>query len=61
VPARRLTLTLGLVSAVLLGPTMGIGWEYPVAYAVGAAAVFGVWALGAAWVGRRARGIRGTA
>ncbi len=52
VAARRLTLTLGLVSAVLLGLTMGVGWEYPAAYAVGAAAVFGVWAIGARRVGR---------
>jgi len=51
-PARRLTVTLGLVSAVILGVTMGVGWEYPAAYVVGAAVVFGVWALGAAWVGR---------
>lgn len=51
-PARRLTVTLGLVSAIILGVTMGVGWEFPAAYAVGAIAVFGVWALGAARVGR---------
>jgi hypothetical protein len=51
-PARRQTIIVGLVSAVLIGITMGIGSDYPVAYPIGAATVFGAWALGAAWSGR---------
>jgi hypothetical protein len=52
VPAQGLLWTLTLASVVLLGLTIGIGQEHPVAYPVGAAALFGVWAIGAARVGK---------
>jgi hypothetical protein len=50
--ARRRTIAVGLVGAVVLGLTMGFGADYAIAYPVGAGATFAVWALGAVWVGR---------
>jgi hypothetical protein len=49
---RRQTILIWLVTAVLVAVTMATGQDLAVAYPVGAAATFGVWALGAVW-GRR--------
>src|SRR5690242_6878850 len=50
-PARRQVLVIVVVSAVVVGATMGIGPDIPAAYPIGAALTFLVWALGALWVG----------
>ena len=49
---RVLLYSLIFVWAVVFGTTMAFAVEYPVAYPIGAAAGFAVWATGAWWVGR---------
>jgi len=49
---RRLQFLTILTWSVVFGLTMATGIDYPVAYPIGAAAGFSVWAAAAWWVGR---------
>jgi hypothetical protein len=51
IPRRTLVVAV-LAWSVVFGLTMAVGIDYPVAYPVGAAAGFAVWAAAAWWVGR---------
>jgi hypothetical protein len=51
VPRRTQVVTI-LVWSVVFGFTMAVGIDEPVAYPIGAAAGFAVWATAAWWVGR---------
>jgi hypothetical protein len=51
IPRRTLVVAI-LAWSVVFGLTMAVGIDYPVAYPVGAAAGFSVWAAAAWWVGR---------
>ncbi|MEV8503648.1 hypothetical protein AB0368_02330 [Actinoplanes sp. NPDC051475] len=51
IPRRTQILTI-LAWSVVFGLTMAVGIDYPVAYPIGAAAGFSVWAAAAWWVGR---------
>jgi len=51
IPRRTQIVTI-LAWSVVFGLTMAVGIDYPVAYPVGAAAGFSVWAAAAWWVGR---------
>jgi len=50
--SRRTQVLTILAWSVVFGLTMAFGTEHPVAYPVGAAAGFSVWAAAAWWVGR---------
>ncbi|RZU48703.1 hypothetical protein EV385_0421 [Krasilnikovia cinnamomea] len=49
---RRVQLVTILAWSVVFGLTMAVGIDYPLAYPIGAAAGFSVWAAAAWWVGR---------
>jgi hypothetical protein len=49
---RRTQVVAILAWSVVFGLTMALGVDYPVAYPIGAAAGFSVWAAAAWWVGR---------
>ncbi|GAB1639918.1 hypothetical protein [Krasilnikovia sp. MM14-A1259] len=51
IPRRVLFLTI-VAWGIVFGATMSFGLDYPVAYPIGAAAGFSVWAAAAWWVGR---------
>jgi hypothetical protein len=51
IPRRTQFLTI-LAWSIVFGFTMAVGIDHPVAYPIGAAAGFAVWAAAAWWVGR---------
>ncbi len=50
--ARGKAITTALVGGIVVGASLAIGGDHAAALPIGAALVFGIWALGAAWVRR---------